>query len=152
MFVQYFTHVPIDIGTAEKRIEEVRSSLDEWANLAYRDGEELRAKVGPALSGYAKTVRLEIDMPEIRSTGHVYPIRWTATGAEGLFPRLNADLILTHVGKAKTKLTLQGTYSPPLGPIGTVIDRTLLRNVAESTVQDWVDRVAEAVARPTHVS
>jgi len=146
VFVQYFTHVPVDLGTVETRLDGIRSSLEEWAGVAYRDGEELRAKVGPGANGYAKTVRLDIGLPEIRPAGLVYPVTWTATGAEALFPKLSADLILAHIGSHKTKLSLQGTYQPPLGPLGKAADRILLRNVAEATVQDWVDRVAAAVS------
>lgn len=152
MFIQYYTHVPVGLNMVEARIDQIRASLEEWAGLAYRDGEELRARVGPGINGHAKTVRLEIGPPEIRTAGLVYPVTWTATGAEALFPRLSADLILTHVGADKTKLTLQGTYDPPLGPIGRALDRFLLKNVAEATVQDWVDRIAEAVVTTASVS
>jgi len=91
-------------------------------------------------------------MAEIRRSGIIYPVTWTATGAHGLFPQLIADLVLIHVGQERTTLSLQGTYEPPLGPVGRAIDRTLLRNVAESTVQDWVDRVAAAVTSAQPVS
>jgi hypothetical protein len=152
MFVQYYTHVPVSMSTVEARIEEVRAHFEDWAGVAYRDGEELHATVGPGAGGYAKKVRLEIGLAEIRRSGVVYPIQWTAVGAKGLFPRLTADLILSHVGEEKTKLSLQGTYEPPLGMVGRAVDRTLLRNVAESTVQDWVDRVAAAVSSAQPVS
>lgn len=152
MFVHYYTHVPVSLSTVEARIDEIRAHLEDWAGVAYRDGEELFATVGPGPGGYAKKVHLEIGMAEIQRSGVIYPISWTATGAKGLFPSLTADLILSHVGKTRTKLSLQGTYEPPLGPVGRVIDRSLLRKVAESTVQDWVDRVAAAVASTQRVS
>ena len=152
MFLQYYTHVPVPLGVVEARIDEVRSHLEDWAGVAYRDGEKLYATVGPGASGYAKRVRLEIGVAEIRRTGVHYPITWTAVGAKGLFPKLTADLVLSHVGQEKSKLFLQGTYDPPLGLIGRAVDRTLLRNVAESTVQDWVDRVARAVSSTQPVS
>lgn len=152
MFVQYYTHVPVSLSTVEARIEGVRAHLDDWAGVAYRDGEELRSSVGPNPEGYAKKIRLDIGMAEIRTAGVVYPITWTAVGARGLFPRLTADLVLSHVGHDRTKLSLQGTYEPPLGAIGRAVDRAILRNVAESTVQDWVDRIAAAVSSAQPVS
>jgi hypothetical protein len=145
MFVHYFTHVPVELGLVQSRIDAVRSSLEEWAGVAYREGEELHARVGPAELTYAKEVRLGIGPGEVRPAGIVYPVTWTAVGAEVLFPRLDADLILTHLGWGRTKLTLEGNYAPPMGPVGRVIDRIILKNIAESTVQDWVDRVAMAV-------
>ena len=146
MFVQYYTHVPIPLGLVEERIEEVRSRLEEWAGAAYREGEDLFATVGPGHGAYAKKVKLDIGTAEIRRGGLVYPITWSAVGATGLFPKLTADLVLTHVGPARTKLSLRGTYDPPLGVVGRAIDRALLTKIAESTIQEWVDQVAEAVA------
>ncbi|HEU4319632.1 MAG TPA: hypothetical protein VFS66_06085 [Acidimicrobiia bacterium] len=146
MFVHYYTHVPVPLDQVEARFDEVRGQLQELGDVAYREGEDLYARVGPANAGYAKTVRLEIGVPEIRKAGLVYSISWTAAGAKALFPRLTADLTLIHVGRERTKLSLDGTYEPPLGPLGRAVDRVLLKNVAESTVQDWVDRVAAAVS------
>jgi hypothetical protein len=71
MFVQYYTHVPVSMSTVEARIEEVRAHLEDWAGVAYRDGEELRATVGPGEGGYAKSVRLDIGGPEVRMSGVV---------------------------------------------------------------------------------
>jgi len=152
MFIHYFTHVPVDLGTVEARIEHVRDQAEDWGSVAYREGEELRARVGPHVQRVAKTVLLELGLPEIRHTGLVYPLKWTAVGAEALFPTLTGSLILTHLGRDKTKLSLEGTYEPPLGWLGRVADRTLLKNLAEATVQDWVDRVAEAVSAVAELS
>jgi hypothetical protein len=152
MFVRYYTHVPVSLGIVQARIEEIRAHLEDWADVAYREGEELHATVGPAVRGFAKKVRLDIGAAEIRRAGVVYPVSWTAVGASGLFPGLTADLVLSHVGKERTKLSLEGTYEPPLGPLGRALDRTLFRNVAESTIQDWVDRVAAAVSSTQQVS
>ena len=43
------------------------------------------------------------------------------------------------------KIVFDGTYEPPLGPLGRAIDRVALRRVADSTVKDWVDRIALAL-------
>ena len=145
MFVRYFTHVPVGLGLVQERIEGVRSHLSEWAGVAYRDGEELRAKVGPEPSRFAKEVDLGIGPPEVRNAGVVFPVWWSASGAEALFPKLVASLILIHLGPEMTSLSLEGTYQPPLGPLGRAVDRVALRKFAEATVKDWVDRVAEAV-------
>ena len=146
MFVRYFTHVPVGLGVAQERIEGVRAHLVEWAGVAYRDGEEFRARVGPVPTKFAKEVDLVIGPSELRTAGVVFPVRWTASGAEALFPKLEANLILTHLGPEMTSLSLEGTYQPPLGPLGRAVDRVALRKFAEATVKDWVDRVAGVVA------
>lgn len=144
MFIHYSTHVPVGLADVEKRLDEVRSQLQEWADVAYREGEELRSKVGP-VPGLAKSVQLEIGLAEIHRTGLVYPIKWTAHGAGALFPELNADLALSQMGSSMTSLTLDGTYEPPLGVVGRMADRMILGRVAEATVRNWMDRLADAV-------
>lgn len=152
MFVHYYTHVPVGLSAIEARINDLRATLQEWGDVAYRDGEELYARVGPGPGRYAKKVRLTIGMAEIRRAGLVYPVSWTAAGAGVLFPRLTADLVLSHVGSDRTKLALEGTYQPPLGIVGRAVDRAVLKNVAEATVQNWVDRVAAAVSTSAPVN
>jgi hypothetical protein len=152
VFIHYFTHVPVNLSVVERRLDGLRANLEEWADVAYREGEELRARVGPAVDGYAKEIRLEIGKAEIHRSGLIYPVKWTAVGAEGLFPRLSAELVLSHVGSDRTKVSFQGTYQPPLGPIGRMVDRVLLGRVAESTVKNWVDRLAEAVSSEQQVN
>ncbi len=120
--------------------------------MAYREGEELRAKVGPTVGGHAKEVRLIVGSAEIHRTGLVYPISWTAVGAQSLFPKLTGELVLSHVGPEQTRLSLEATYQPPLGPLGRVVDRVVLGRVAESTVKNWVDQLAGALNAESSVT
>ena len=152
MFVHYFTHIPLHLGVVEHRLDALRDSLEGWAGVAYREGEDLRAKVGPSVDGRAKEVILKIGTAEIHRTGLVYPISWTAIGAQALFPRLSGELVLSHLGPEMTKLSLEATYQPPLGPLGKMADRVLLGRFAESAVQNWVDQLAEALTSDQSVS
>jgi hypothetical protein len=145
MFVHYSTNVEVPMADVERHLDELRSDLGSWADVAYREGEELRTRVGPIDGAFAKEVRLELGIAQIHRSGLVYPISWSATGAEVLFPRLNADLLISHVGHNQTTISLEGTYEPPLGTLGKVVDRIMLRNVADSTVKAWVDRLAGAM-------
>lgn len=145
MFVHYSTHVPLSLPEVEKRLDQVKAHLQEWADLAYREGEELRSRVGPT-PALAKSVSLEIGLAEIHRTGLVYPIKWTAHGAGALFPELNADLALSQMGPEMTSISLDGTYEPPLGVVGRVADRMILGRLADATVRNWMDRLAEAVS------
>ncbi|HEX6299904.1 MAG TPA: hypothetical protein VF148_05540 [Acidimicrobiia bacterium] len=151
MFVEYSTKVDAPLARVEKSLERVRSSLEEWADIAYREGEQLRARVGPSAT-VAHEVKLDIGTAEIHSSGLVYPIHWTAQGAGLLFPELNADLILSKAGLDTTVLTLKATYQPPLGVLGRLVDRALLGRVAEATVVDWMDRLSDALSSDARVS
>ncbi len=152
MFVAYRTEVELPMAEVERRLDDLRRQLGSWADVAYRDGEELRTRVGPSQGNIAKEVRLEIGAPEIHRAGLIYPISWSATGAELLFPRLDADLTLSHDGPGATAIALNGTYEPPLGPLGRVVDRIVLRRVAESTVKAWVDRLALGITADNPVT
>ena len=145
MFVHYAVFIRVPLGTVEQRFDALKSDFYEWAGVAYREGESLRAQVGPGVDGLAKEVRWEIGDPEVQQRGLVYPIRWIATGASSLFPTMTADLVLSHAGPTGTRLSFEGTYEPPMGPLGKAIDRIALRRLAQSTVQDWVDRLARAL-------
>lgn len=148
MFVEYSNQVEASLSQVEKSLDRVRANLEEWADIAYREGEQLRARVGPSAS-IAREVKLEIGLAEIHRTGLVYPVRWTASGAGLLFPELDADLILSKAGSDVTYLTLRGTYQPPLGPIGRLADRAVLGRVADATVADWMERLAAALSSET---
>ena len=152
MFVHYYTHVPLHLGVVQQRLGELRQALEGWAGVAYREGEELRAKVGPSVGGHAKEVKLVIGIAEIHRTGLVYPISWTAVGAQALFPKLTGELVLSHVGPEQTRLSLEATYQPPMGPLGRVVDRVVLGRFAESTVKNWVDQLAEALISENSVT
>ena len=152
MFIHYQTEVPLSLPAVERGLESVGTQLGTLADVAYREGEELRSRVGPGAGNLAKEVRLEIGAPEIHRTGLIYPLTWSAVGAEMLFPRLNADLVVSHIGSDRTRIILDGTYQPPLGSLGKVVDRILLRRVAESTVKSWVDRLADSLAAGHPVS
>lgn len=144
LFVEYATTVEASLSSVEKCLDALRSDMARWADIAYRDGESLRTKVGPS-SSIAREVTLDIGIAEIHSSGLVYPIHWTADGATLLFPEMNADLRLSKAGTGRTKLTLRGNYEPPLGPVGKLADRAGLRHVADATVANWVDRLAAAL-------
>jgi hypothetical protein len=151
VFLEYSTKVEAPLSQVEKSLEAVRFSLEEWAYIAYREGEQLRARVGPSAT-MAHEVRLDIGVAEVHSSGLVYPIHWTAQGAGLLFPELTADLVLSKAGSNLTSLTLKATYKPPLGALGRLVDRALLGRVAEATVVDWMDRLAEAISSNARVS
>jgi hypothetical protein len=62
-----------------------------------------------------------------------------------LFPMMTAELRLTRVGDDVTQIRLSGSYAVPFGSIGQIFDDAVLHRVAESTVQNFVLRVADAL-------
>jgi hypothetical protein len=146
VFIHYYTHVGLPVEAVMASIESLREPMSAWAGIAYRQGEELRSRVGPGSGVPAKEVTFELGLPLDRDDSATYPIAWHASGAGALFPRLQAELAVAPLAPELTVLTLQGTYDPPLGVVGRFLDRAGLGLMAEATVKNWLDRVADAIA------
>jgi hypothetical protein len=146
VFIYYFVHLNRSFDEARGNLLEVLSGLDGMAAAAYREGEEIRARIGVGESpAVAKTVRLEVGEPVGEDETMLLPIVWEATGTPGLFPRMEAEVVLAALGPALSQLSLRGCYRPPLGSIGRVLDRALLHRVAEASVKGFVDRIARVL-------
>jgi hypothetical protein len=147
VFVTYLSQIPVPFEVAVQRLEPVLTELGGWAHEAYRTGELIRAKIGPGRTAplLAKTVVLETGEPEYGHGLFTVPIAWKATGTPMLFPMMTAELRLVKAGDDITQIRLSGSYSVPFGSIGQIFDDALLHLVAESTVQNFVLRVAEAI-------
>jgi hypothetical protein len=115
---------------------------------AAREGESLRLRVGPiaSLPMLSKTVTLHADQAIARGETTVVPLTWRATGSQGIFPVLRADLEVAALSPQITHLTLRGSYEPPLGAVGQRLDGLLLHRVAEATIRSFMRRLAESLA------
>jgi hypothetical protein len=139
MFVQYYGLVERPLAEVEVALLSLHAGLADSATFAYRHGEGLVTKIGGG--GVAKKVLLDLGTP-VRAEGSIaQPLVWWATGTPGLFPTMDAELVVTSLGEDLTQVTFQGTYKPPLGPVGKLIDKALLHHFAEVSVKDFVDRV-----------
>jgi hypothetical protein len=145
MLIRYF----LELSVRRDQLEDaLASSPETWLPSLVRGaterGDDLLVEVG-----FGQRVRVnkqvEIAVAEPRTLGEtVYvPISWHATGPAGLFPVLEGDLELASLGEHRTQLAISASYTPPLDGAGRVADRALLHRVAESTVKDFLDRVAE---------
>jgi len=152
MFVYYFVHVEAPFRTVEPSTLAMVGGLDDFAQQAYRDGEEIRARMGiggePPL--LAKVVRIIAGRPLRGDHETALPLTWEATGTPELFPKMEADLVIAALGPQLTQLSLRGNYRPPLGQIGRVLDRALLHRLAEASVKRFVDRIGTELAKGEH--
>jgi hypothetical protein len=147
MFVYYFA--PLELGPfwrVEWAFVDVLDELPEAADFAYRRGEEIRVRLTLDSSFVAKEVWLEVGEPVRGDDQTTVSITWEATGTPGLFPRMEADLLVTSLGPEVTHLAFRGSYRPPMGPVGAALDRVLLHRVAELSVKTFVDRLASLLS------
>ena len=81
-------------------------------------------------------------MRPYRPSTTLLPMTWGSTGYEWLFPHLETDIEIAPLGADQTHLSICGRYEPRRGAFGRILDPTLLYRVAEATVKDLLDRVA----------
>lgn len=155
MFVYHFVQVEAPFAAVEAQVINAIPGFAGWATDAYREGENLRLKVGPG-AHLAKEVLLHVVGEPTRGPKETWiPISWQATGVAGLFPRMEADIVVASVGPDLTQIALRGSYLVPLGGVGRVLDGVLLHRIAEASVKAFVDRIADAVRanlEATHTS
>jgi hypothetical protein len=148
MFVRYYLDLSVPFETAESAL---LSDPTEWVPGLLRDaehrGERLLTEVGFATEARRidKEVEIQIGSPYRIPSKTLLPMTWKATGAEQLFPQLDADIELAALGTSRTQLSISARYRPPMGLIGRAIDRALLHRVAEATIKDFLDRVGESI-------
>jgi hypothetical protein len=156
MFIRYYVELAHPLLDLERALLQAPSSwLPNLAESADERGQCLLTEVGFPIDGHRIIKRVSIAIGDpVRSSALTWiPISWQATGPSGFFPVLDGDLEIAGLGAERTQLAFSARYRPPLGFIGRTVDRALLSRVAEATIKDFVDRIAErldaqAVAAP----
>jgi hypothetical protein len=145
VLVRYYVDVDRSLEEVERKLDVSRGDLGAWAAAAYREGEQVRARIGFGPGPLSKTVEMIIGDPMHGTETVTYPIVWRASGPVGLFPSMDAELVLAAMGPDRTHITFQGRYEPPLEAVGKLIDRAAMHRVAESTVRHLVERLAASL-------
>lgn len=148
VLVRYYQELAHPASAVESALaRDPQGWLAELVDSSNERGMQLSAhvglKVGPRRVQHAVT----LDVSEPRHLGDitVIPISWRPAGKALMLPSLEGDLEVAAMGQDHTQLAISARYQPPLGWVGTVADRALMRRVAEATVKDFLDRVAHAV-------
>ena len=85
----------------------------------------------------------------------VMSLRWRAAHNPGAFPTMSATLRVFPLTSTETQLALEGTYSVPLGPLGSAIDAVVGKRLAKESVARFVSEVAawlrEELVQPSAV-
>jgi len=150
MFVSDDRVLPVSFAVASARLDELARGrlLDGVSERVYHGGVQYLLRVGPAgaVPGASRLVRVQFSGPAHRDGEMTLALRWEATGASGsLFPALDADIRLASEGGHRTRVTLTGSYRPPLGALGGGLDRLVLHTVATATIAALLTRIASAL-------
>ena len=139
MYVQHSVHI-------DRPIDECVQLLDRgprtWFPRLQGDG---KSDVGLRVAGVTirKRVAVQLGEPENRGQWTNVPVSWKATFPERLFPVLTGRLEVVPVEKQVTRLTVSGMYEPPLGRLGALIDDAVMHSVAEATVRELTESIAD---------
>jgi hypothetical protein len=146
MFARYFVELPISAEDVEGALSrDPRAWLPGLAESAHHRGDVLLAEVGFGEAVRIKrTVAVELGNLVRSGSKTVFPLRWAALGRGGLF---DADLEVASLRPGRTQLAMSARYVPPFGAVGRMIDRAALSRVAEATLKDFLDRVADAILK-----
>jgi hypothetical protein len=104
-----------------------------------------QAAVGPQVAGIGirKKVDVEFGEPVAAGSWTEVPVTWRARSVPHMFPVMTGKIELAPVDSRNTRLTVCGMYQAPLGELGEYLDRAFMHNVAEATVRDLAESIAE---------
>lgn len=149
MFTATQQIVDAPLGIAQSRL--VTLMRGDWlrkaSDEAYQRSADDLLRVGPfgGKPGSSRLVRVQFTDPAYSDDAMRVGLRWEAIGMTGgLFPALDADLVLTSDGD-RTRAALTGSYRPPLGVVGAGLDRLVLRKIAAATMSAFLDQVSRAL-------
>lgn len=133
------------------------SLLQEATDAGSPHDDEVVAALHARVAGVPVTrdIVIEVGTPKpIEALRTVLPLRWRAASSDSLFPTVEAQLEIAALSMypPRVQLTLSGSYDPPFGAAGDIIDRVLVHRLADDVVQDFVAAIAarlEAAAAAT---
>jgi hypothetical protein len=65
--------------------------------------------------------------------------------ADRLLPSFDTSVAVTAIDDTSCLMTIAGTYEPPFGRFGALLDRTVMHGLAASTTVEFADRLARAL-------
>lgn len=134
----------VRLAFSSELVEVLEHAGEAAATRAVTVSHRLAAHLGPLQIG----TRIDVEPTGFEQTprdaGHPscrLHLTWKASTAQALFPTMQADIVAHAVGPDETQLALFGTYSPPLGALGSVADAVLGHRVAEASVHSFLNAV-----------
>ncbi len=144
MYVQHSVHIAQPVKQVSEALLEGPAA---W--FPGMRGQKNVSRIGLHVAGVPvrKKVEVEVGDPVRTSTWTVVPLTWKATFPEKLFPTMTGKIEVAPSSKDETRLTVSGMYEPPLGKIGEQLDEALMHNVAEGTVRELAESIAQQLQK-----
>lgn len=111
---------------------------------AVADQEDALLRAG--ISFASKQVVVRTLPPVVHESGADIAMSWSATGpTRNLYPSLEATVSVEAIDAARTRVRIVGSYLPPFGEAGAVVDRMLGHRIASATARSFLARVERYV-------
>jgi len=96
-------------------------------------------------SGLQRNVVVSLGRLEAGDGWLIQPISLRAAEMDVLFPVFAGELQAARLPDAWTELALVGSYEPPLGPVGELVDRVVMHRLARHALAGFLARTGERV-------
>lgn len=145
-------YVPLILASAAARESLLRVMHALGDGTAVSDRQTLAVYLSDLHAAVRGEIRIPVTIDVVdRPVRWEYAINIRAASNTGFFPRFEGTLSITPVG-SQSELWLQGTYQPPFGPIGVVLDRTVLRHAAKRSLHSFLQRIANDIVSDERAS
>jgi hypothetical protein len=150
MFVK--THAITDHPVRES-IAALQDGSETWfPHLVQSIGERLDthlAEVGFELAGIPLHKKVVVELGPVRSAADWLRVgvTWKPASGAALFPTMEGEFHLEPHTHRETKVTVSGSYEPPLGIAGRGLDAVVMHRAAEATFEDLARTIAAELDR-----
>jgi CBS domain-containing protein len=147
---RYVNGAPDDLERVllDRAIELLRAATDSPEGEPSADGSHLIV-LQSTVAGHevAKQVRVTTGVAHRSGTRVILPITWHADPGMHAFPTFRGSIELEPLDARSAQLCLVGSYTAPLGPLGTIADTIMLGGVGQMTADAILGRLAEELGR-----
>ena len=141
MFIQHSVHITRSIDACTEALE---SAAHTWYP-GLIGGKDTLVGIHVAGVPLRKQVDVVFGTAVKEASWTSIPFTWKATGPAVLFPEMVGTVQLAPVDPTVTRLTVNGMYSAPLGRIGQEIDRAVMHRVADATIKEITESMAQVI-------
>ena len=107
------------------------------------------AAIGFELAGVPLHKRVVVELGPVRREADWLRVgvSWTPVSAAALFPTMEGEFHLEPHTYRETKISVSGSYEPPLGIAGRGLDAVVMHRAAEATFEDLARTIAAELGR-----
>jgi hypothetical protein len=146
LYVYTYADVPYD-DAVTLLSEDPEGLLQKATDVSSAHGGDLVGNLHVDVGGFELGRDVVIELGEFTAEDDLrgtLPVKWRAAKGHLLFPTMNATLEVSALSlhPPLVQVTLAGTYAPPLGSVGALLDQMFDRRLAEAVVHRFVGEVA----------